>query len=414
MAIDSDVIVIGGGLAGMMSALTAAEKGATVRLLSHKDSTLPSATGLIDVLGYLPTGDGPIVDPITAVTDLPAQHPYRILGSEAIKDGLATFDSSVSNYHGAHSTANALVMTPTGSVKPTARYPATMAPGLASDPQSTLLVGFERFLDFNAPLAAAQLDATDLGWSVRGKTIEFPGTIRPDAKPTRYAHALVDDPDTIATLAANLKEIHDGEERIGIPAIFGVDAAMQVHDALTEATDISIFEIPMSPPSLPGKRLAGQLERVVESAGVSMETGNPVIRAEGTDRIDHVIVEKHGAEIPYSAGQFILATGGLIGKGIQSSRDGVTEPIFGCPITYPEDRYDWFRDEVYGDHPFARFGVSIDACGRPLVGDEPVATNLRAAGAVIGGCDFAAEHAGSGISIASGYVAGREAARVST
>ncbi|PSQ46570.1 anaerobic glycerol-3-phosphate dehydrogenase subunit B, partial [Halobacteriales archaeon SW_12_67_38] len=33
--------------------------------------------------------------------------------------------------------------------------------------------------------------------------------------------------------------------------------------------------------------------------------------------------------------------------------------------------------------------------------------NLRAAGAVLGGADFAAEKSGSGISLATGYAAGR-------
>jgi glycerol-3-phosphate dehydrogenase subunit B len=35
--------------------------------------------------------------------------------------------------------------------------------------------------------------------------------------------------------------------------------------------------------------------------------------------------------------------------------------------------------------------------------------NLRAAGAVLGGADFAAEKSGCGISLATGYAAGRNA-----
>ena len=54
MAIEDDVTVIGGGIAGMSAALAAARDGAEVRLLSHKDSTLRSASGLVDVLGYPP------------------------------------------------------------------------------------------------------------------------------------------------------------------------------------------------------------------------------------------------------------------------------------------------------------------------------------------------------------------------
>ncbi len=51
MAIESEVLVIGGGLGGLTSALAAAREGADVRLVSHKQSTLRQASGLVDVLG---------------------------------------------------------------------------------------------------------------------------------------------------------------------------------------------------------------------------------------------------------------------------------------------------------------------------------------------------------------------------
>ena len=54
MAINSDVLVIGGGLAAVTAAVSAAREGADVRLVSHKASTLRQASGLIDALGYVP------------------------------------------------------------------------------------------------------------------------------------------------------------------------------------------------------------------------------------------------------------------------------------------------------------------------------------------------------------------------
>jgi len=70
-------------------------------------------------------------------------------------------------------------------------------------------------------------------------------------------------------------------------------------------------------------------------------------------------------------------------------------------------------DDAFGDHPFTRFGVETDDRLRPLdARGEPVFDNLRAAGAVLGGYDFAAEKSGSGVSIATGYAAGRAAAEV--
>ena len=107
----------------------------------------------------------------------------------------------------------------------------------------------------------------------------------------------------------------------------------------------------------------------------------------------------------------MLATGGLVGKGVRSDRERAFEPIFDCHVPHPADRYDWFVDDVFGDQPYARFGLPVDRDLRPLdAGDALEFANLRAAGAVLGGYDFAAEKSGGGVSLATGYVAGRRAA----
>jgi glycerol-3-phosphate dehydrogenase subunit B len=169
--------------------------------------------------------------------------------------------------------------------------------------------------------------------------------------------------------------------------------------------------VPMGPPSLPGLRLEDALFEALDGAGASIETGNPVTAFDGDGRIEQVYVEKNGAEIPNAADQYVLATGGLVGKGVESDRDRVYEPIFDCHVAHADDRYEWFADDAFGDHAFPRFGVATDGDLRPLAaGGGADFENLRAAGAVLGGYDFAAEKSGSGVSIATGYAAGRAAA----
>ncbi len=143
MAIEDDVLVVGGGVAGMTAALAAAETGASVRLVTKKQSTLRHASGLVDVLGY---ADGDLLaDPFDAIDDLPADHPYAKVGVEAIRDGLARFDDVTGErYRGEHTDTNALLPTHGGAVKPTARYPASAAAGLASDDRDVLLVASRR------------------------------------------------------------------------------------------------------------------------------------------------------------------------------------------------------------------------------------------------------------------------------
>ncbi|GAA0197711.1 glycerol-3-phosphate dehydrogenase subunit GlpB [Haladaptatus pallidirubidus] len=428
MAIEDDVVVIGGGLAGMTTALSAARDGSRVRLLSHKESTLRFASGLIDVLGYV--GDEIVSNPFETISELPDEHPYRKVGENGVRDGLDLFDS-VTDYAGDHTDTNALVPTFGGNVKPTARYPKHTAPGLASVEQDTLLVGFETVVDFDAPLAAEHLAET-VPFDVRGVTLSFPGDFRTDARITRLAHALdtnerveiggngrgngnvqsgVSQSEPIRIALAERIKPHLGDaERVGFPAMLGEEHPEDVRVTLERKLGVEVFEIPMGPPSLPGMRLETQFETALKDAGVRVTTGNPVVDFEGDDEIEAVVVERNGARIPFHGEQFVLATGGLVGKGIDSDRDGVREPIFDCYVPASDDRYDWSEREAFDDHQFARFGVQVDDELRPLdSAGEPEFENLRAVGGVLGNCDFASEKSGSGISLATGVVAGRNA-----
>ena len=418
MAITDDVLVIGGGLAGAMAALAAAEHDGRVRLVSYKQSTLRHASGLIDVLGYTLDGDGPLVEPFDALEDLPVGHPYERVGAEAVRDALLFIDAVVGDeYAGSHTETNALVPTSSGSVKPTSRYPAGVEPGLASDPRDTLFVGFETLPDFHAPMAAAHLQDAGVPFDARGVTLRFPGIQRDDAKITRYAHLLDRDEgvdigrgetSVRAALAAIVREHLEDEARVGFPPILGDDNHEVVRRDLEERLGVDVFEVPSGPPSLPGMRLEDRLYEALEAAGVRITTGVPVIDYAGEDgEIDHVLVDRKGRDVPYRASEYVLATGGLVGKGVRSEREGVFEPIFDCHVAHAGDRYEWFEDDAFGDHAFVRFGVDVDRDLRPLdAAGEPEFENLRAAGSILSGYDFPAEKSGSGVSLATGYAAG--------
>jgi glycerol-3-phosphate dehydrogenase subunit B len=448
MAIESDVLVVGGGLAGITSAVAAAREGADVRLVAHKKSTLRQASGLIDGLGYVPPrtlqedhaeylsqerqdfrevrgerGDyrGPLRTPYEAFDALPANHPYSILGSDALRDGLRLFDDLVGDmYVGGHTERNALVPTFGGVVKPTARYPKAVTAGLASDERPMLLVGFRSLTEFDAGMVAEQLAASGVPFDIRGVEVAFAESFPEDTKITRFVKAFdhderIDGTPVRRALAAVVETHVDDAERIGFPAVLGDNDASAVRSDLEDRLGADVFEIPMGPPSVPGLRLEDRLFEAVDAEGLRLETGVPVVGYEGDgDGIKSVLVDRMGSKVPYAADAVVLTAGGLVGKGLDSDREGVREPIFGCHVPQPTDRYDWFVDDAFGDHPYARFGVRPDASMQPLDADgEPEFANLFAAGAVVGGADVAREKSASGVSLATGTVAGRNAARVS-
>jgi glycerol-3-phosphate dehydrogenase subunit B len=449
MAITSEVLVVGGGLAGITAALSAARQGVDVRLVSHKQSTLQQASGLVDALGYLPptgadddptatptagrTGvrdrpdpEGPLVDPFEAIERLPDGHPYRLVGADALREGLALFDETVDGYRGRHTDRNALLPTMGGTVKPTARYPDAVAAGLASDDRPMLVVGFRSLSAFDARQVADHLDAAGVPFPVAGAEITFPEAFRDDASITRVAHALDRDEPIDGTPAREalaeavrpeLDTVPGGAERVGLPAFLGDDEAPTVRADLADRLGADVFEIPMGPPSLPGLRLADRLYEALDDAGVRYETGIPVVGRKLTDgpgatgRVEHLLVDRKGTEVPYAADAVVLATGGLVGKGIDSDRDGIREPVLGCHVPQPTERYEWYVDDAFGDQPYARFGVRADDRLRPLdPGGEVQFPNVHVAGATLGGADVAREKSASGVSLATGLVAGREAA----
>jgi len=324
MAIDSDILVVGGGLAGITAAIAAARDGADVRLVSHKASTLRQASGLIDALGYLPATEpskplregpptagrnldrdewadptGPLADPYDAIERLPADHPYRLVGADALREGLALFDDLTgSAYHGSHTDRNALLPTFGGSVKPTARYPAAAEPGLASDDRPTLIVGFRSLTEYDARAFADRLEAAGVPFDVAGAEVEFAEAFRADTKITRLAKALDRDepidgvPAREALAKAVSPHLHDvvddggvdRVDRVGFPAFLGDDKSAAVRDELADRLGASVFEIPMGPPSLPGLRLEDLLYDALDDAGVRFETGTPVVGYSGRDR----------------------------------------------------------------------------------------------------------------------------------
>jgi glycerol-3-phosphate dehydrogenase subunit B len=421
--IREDVLVLGGGIAGAATAVSAARTGASVRLVTHKKSTLRHASGLIDVLGFLPDSDKPVVYPYSALSDLPEDHPYSVVGENAVREGMALFDDMTGDaYRGSHTGKNALVATHGGTVKPTARYPKGAAAGLASKNRDTLLVGFRSLPDFDASVACEHLAAAGAPFAVDGVQVDFPGDFRADAKVTRYAKAL-DRNETVSAfgkerpareaLAEAVRPHLDGAERVGFPALLGDAHADEVRADLASELGAAVYEIPMGPPSLPGLRLEDLLFDAMDEAGVRISSGNPVVDytpVEGENRVKSVTVDRNNQRVPLHADEFVLATGGLVGKGITSDRESVSEPVFDLHVPHPEDRYDWWDQQAFGDHAFAAFGVVPDEQLRPTDPDgRPEFDNLRAAGGVVGGADFAGEKSGSGVSLATGYLAGRTA-----
>ena len=312
-----DVLVVGGGIEGYSAALSAldADSSASVRVLSRDVDRFATETGLIDLLGYEPDGSGPVENPLSAIDRLSDSHPYSQIGVETIREALALFDDAAGErYAGAATETNALLPTAVGRIAPAVRYPQSMANGVLSGPQSMRLVGFGALVDFDAELAADRLDETT-PLDVSGRTMDAPLSAESGAEMAERLdeNGVVDGQPAREAFAEALEPTLDVQPRIGLPAVLGESETAAVVDTLDAQLHVSVFEVPLGPPSLPGRRLRSLLIDAVESRGGTVESVAEITGAEQSDgQIEAVLA----GDEQYEADSYVLATGGAESGGL--------------------------------------------------------------------------------------------------
>jgi glycerol-3-phosphate dehydrogenase subunit B len=415
-----DLLIIGAGLSGLSAALVAAQAGKRVRVVAKGLGAMHWSAATIDVLGYLPVTDKtpaaePVTQPLAAIEKLPPAHPYHLISATDRQDSLALFQQILTDaglpYLGApESGRNLLLPSPVGAVRPVFLAPQAQHGGHLDHDQPILIVGFDGMRDFYPALIAENLGKQ--GYAVRFTQLPLDViTSRSDANTVQFAHAIDSSP-VLNRLGAALAKLVRPNERIGLPAILGLDRHAEVMDFLAERTDATVFEIPTLPPSVPGIRMHTLLRTTLLSHGVRVEAGMEIIDFHADNgQIRWVASETSARPLKHRAKQFLLATGGVLGGGFDSAPDGrFWETIFNLPLTVEQDRNKWFRPEFLdpAGQPVFSGGVAVNDELQPVdASGDPVYSNLRAAGSVLAHADPIQERSLEGLSIITGMMAAR-------
>lgn len=404
----SRVIVIGAGLAGLVAANRLTAGGAKVTLLAKGIGGLQLGQGTIDVLGYAPDRVTNPVLTMSAVASARPEHPYAAIGAAAVHTGIEYLKSLLgAELLVGDAEANYQLPTAVGAIRPTCLAQPSMIAGHVADGAKLAIVGIRRLKDFHPRLIAENLSRTPLPdggrLTARPLTVDVPARdSEVDSSGLTYARAF-DDPDFRARFAAAVQPLLAEGETVGLPAVLGLKDRGAWSD-LAERLGHPVFEIPLSPPSVPGMRLNEALLDLAKAAGVRVVNGSRTVSVRIEDgRVLGVTVATAGAPREFTGDAFVLATGGFESGALTLDSYGtVTETTFGLPLAGLDAGALIHGDYWGAEQPLFRVGVRVGKDMRVVDGVGAVVhPNLYAAGGIIGGSSRWAEKSGDGIALGS-------------
>ena len=401
----SDVIIIGGGLAGFMSAAVAANHGKKVTLLTYGSGSLPLMSGAIDILNAKA--------PDAAIKNLPAHHPYKKIGLKNI-DAATKFFCDVTSqanlpYVGKLS-SQIPVVTAIGTLKYSCLVPESMDASNLINKKKIFVASIKGLKDFYAEMLVDNLKKffPDKVFEVAKIDLKLLGGR--DITCQDAAQLLTDNEQLLADELKALNAAAD--DAIILPPIFGLEGNSP-RDSVKSQLRAEIIETTCLPPSPPGIRLQRAFIKYLQKSGVKIFENSKVVRGvvEGK-KITGVVVENAVREKIFRGKKIILATGGFYSGGIQMREfDNPVEPIFDIPVFFPTGAENWSNQQLFSDEPqgFSMTGIftndnlnPVDESGKILF------DNVHVVGANLGGCDKIFERSAGGIAIASAYKAAKK------
>lgn len=422
--LESDVLVVGGGMAGAMAALAARGRGARVALVARAPGATALSSGAVSVAPDLTGLPGaplasrrPILEAAAHLAAARPDHPYAVVGVAALGEALAFAARELAAVLAPPLERRRFHATAFGTAVGAAMCQrATAAGDLLAVGGLLAVAGLREHVGFDAALVAAGLAryAARGGPPVRAVEVALPAVVEPAARALDLARAL-EAPGAAEALGEALRAaLPAGAAAALLPPVLGLDAAARVPERIAAAAGLPVAETLSDVPSVPGLRLQRAIAARLAEAGIEVVRGDVAgAPAPGAP------LEAGGRVL--RAATWILATGRFVGGGV-ARRGVLVEPALGLAVQAAEGREAGVhlsgrpaaaltvRDRR-APQPLLSAGLRVDATLRPL--DErgrPVHPRLFAAGAVIGGHEQATDGTGLGVAILTGYLAGLGAA----
>jgi glycerol-3-phosphate dehydrogenase subunit B len=337
-----DVVVIGQGLSGMLSAIWAKEKGFRTAVAASGTGRMLQASGVIDLI---PGADRDWKEWMEFYQLDFTQKSQVLDAVEAFKEitGKAGYP-----YRGEIENLIPLV-TGSGKIKKTALYPETISQ--VPETGHFVVVGFQEIVDFQPVFIKSNLQRERPHASIDAIKIRLgKGTQRTMTQldAARLLDQIEIRNECIKQIKQQLTEMEINQADLFIfPASLGIENWEETIRQFSSELGAKVTEAPGMPPNATAIRLNDRLRKLAIKLGVRFYADTTVVGCilDGKG-ISALKIQTANRITNLFGSQFILATGGILGGGLELTPDGIKETALqlnvdpsGKIISCPENLY---------------------------------------------------------------------------
>lgn len=400
-----DNIIIGGGLSGLVSAISSAKAGCKTALVTTGQSALHFWSGSFEFLCHREGHD--VIDrPMEEAAHLSDNHPYKKIGLDRVRrllDGVPSLFGEAGIHVKGSLDRNHYRLTPLGFSKPAwlslDEYFIFDRPGDVAGKKFSIvniysyIDFYPRFLSFGLRKLGAETSEHDVNIPqldiLRKSTTEM--------RATNMSRFLTDE--AVDDLAREIDKVSAGADAVIMPAILGIFSDEPVK-RLMRGISRPVYFIATTPASVPGVRCQLSLRDYFIRLGGTFLPGDTAVSGHVADHRLEYIKTVNFEDMPLYADNFVISTGSFFGHGLIATIDRIYEPLLGLDTDAPDSREKWYKKDLYDSQPYMKYGVLTDAGFHPLYKGTPV-ENLYATGALLAGFNALKEGSGAGITLAT-------------
>jgi len=445
----TDIAIIGGGLASLAAAMELTTSGLEVSLVRK----FPGTTGLSS--GAWDLADSPLRYPGETLRDYPSisqnlnqiikrrpYHPFAVFSKAGSGEDLYNLLKKVTlraareiplSMEGDPEENMALV-TDLGTLCPAALVQASQGQGDVRTLKAAklLILGIKGFPSFRAPFIHQALEQWQESQAyphlnfIGHWEMELPGIPGEDSLTSVELAQALDRKEVFAEMGKALTRYLKGKvyTHLLLPPVMGIESTSEIINALQKITGLKVAETLASPMSVPGWRLSEAIFKFFRKKEYGILEGEVVGAELSQGKVKCLHIHQGKERFRLHAKKFILASGKYLSGGLryQTVNRSVTglkkfrEAIFGLPLfcegqlLEEQTAQKMFAGNSQQRQPFLMAGLRVNAQGQPLDREGNIIfENLYAAGRVLSGFDPSHDRCTAGVDLISGTLAAQGA-----